>query len=104
MYVKTYPYLQDSYYEDANSQKQRREILKNLDDMVNQKRYVKITLLNWDETAIKEISGELTTGSISKDGRSSVRRTASFSADTVAINDIGALPYSLSGAVFAAHG
>lgn len=30
--------------------------------------------------------------------------TASFSADTVAINDIGALPYSLSGAVFAAHG
>ena len=80
MYVKTYPWLQNSYYEDANSQKQRREILKNLDDMVNQKRYVKITLLNWDETAIKEISGELTTGSISKDGRSSVRRTATFSA------------------------
>lgn len=72
---KTYPYLQDSYYEDANSQRQRRNFLATIDNFVNQKQYVKITLLNWEEEPIKEIAGELTSGTISKDGSSSVRRT-----------------------------
>ena len=77
---KDYPYLQDSYYEDANSQRQRRNFLSTIDNFVNQKLYVKITLLNWEEEPIKEIAGELTSGTISKDGSSSVRRTCQVSA------------------------
>ena len=77
---KDYAYLQDSYYEDANSQRQRRNFLSTIDSFVNQKLYVKITLLNWEEEPIKEISGELTSGTISKDGSSSVRRTCQVSA------------------------
>ena len=77
---KNYPYLQDSYYEDANSQRQRRNFLATIDSFVNQKVYVKITLLNWEEEPIKEIAGELTSGTISKDGSSSVRRTCQLSA------------------------
>ena len=53
---KDYAYLQDSYYEDANSQRQRRNFLSTIDSFVNQKLYVKITLLNWEEEPIKEIS------------------------------------------------
>lgn len=77
---KYYPYLQDSYYEDANSQRQRRNFLATIDNFVNQKQYVKITLLNWEEEPIKEIQGELTSGTISKDGSSSVRRTCQMGA------------------------
>lgn len=77
---KSYPYLQDSYYEDANSQVQRRNFLATIDDFLNQKQYVKITLLNWEEEPLKEIQGELTSGTISKDGTSSVRRTCSLGA------------------------
>ena len=77
---KDYPYLQDSYYEDANSQRQRRNFLATIDSFVNQKLYVKITLLNWEEEPVKEIAGELTSGTISKDGSSSVRRTCQLSA------------------------
>ena len=77
---KDYPYLQDNYYEDVNSQRQRRNFLATIDSFVNQKLYVKITLLNWEEEPIKEIAGELTSGTISKDGSSSVRRTCQLSA------------------------
>ena len=77
---KKYPYLQDSYYEDINNAKQRRNFLATIDDFVNQKQYIRITLLNWEEEPLKEIQGELTSGSISKDGSSSVRRTCQFSA------------------------
>lgn len=77
---KTYEYLQDSYYEDANNQRQRRNFLATIDDFLNQKQYVKITLLNWEEEPLKEIQGELTSGTISKDGSSSVRRTCSLGA------------------------
>ena len=72
---KIYEYLEDNYYEDANSQKQKRKFLSTLDDFVNQKQYVKITLLNWHEDPIKEIAGELTSGTLTKDGSSAVRRT-----------------------------
>ena len=75
---KEYPYLQDSYYEDANSQRQRRNFLATIDNFINQKQYVKVTLLNWQEDPIKEIEGELVSGTISKDGSSSVRRTCQF--------------------------
>ena len=77
---KNYPYLQNSYYEDANSQTERRNFLSTIDGFINQKLYVKITLLNWEEEPIKEIAGELTSGTISKDGSSSVRRTCQLSA------------------------
>lgn len=77
---RNYPYLQDSYYEDANSQRQRRNFLAEIDNFINQKQYVRITLLNWQENPIKEIQGELTSGTISKDGSSSVRRTCQLSA------------------------
>lgn len=78
MYRK-YPYLQDSYYEDANTGVTRRAFLAKLDKFVNQKRYVRLTLLDWDENPIKEVQGEITGGSISMDGSSSVRRTCSLS-------------------------
>jgi hypothetical protein len=77
---KKYPYLQDSYYEDANSATQRRKFLQTIDNFINQKQYVKITLLNWSEQPLKEIQGELTSGTLTKDGSSSVRRTCSLSA------------------------
>ena len=72
---KKYPYLQDSFYEGANSAKQRRNFLSRLDETINQKQYVKITLLNWSEQPLKEIQGAITTGTLTKDGSSSVRRT-----------------------------
>lgn len=77
---KSYPYLQDSYYEDANSQRQRRDFLSTIDNFVSQKVYVKITLLNWEEEPLKEIEGELTSGTITKDGSSSVRRACQLGA------------------------
>ena len=77
---KDYPYLQDPWYEDANGQKERRNFLALIDSFVNQKQYVKITLLNWSEEPLKEIEGELSSGTLSKDGSSSVRRTCQLSA------------------------
>lgn len=75
---KSYPYLQDSFYEDANGARQRRNFLKSIDSFVNQKQYVKLTLLNWSEEPLKEIQGVITSGTLTKDGSSSVRRTCSL--------------------------
>lgn len=77
---KYYEYLQDSYYENFNDQRVKREFLHKIDDFVNQKQYVRITLLNWNEEPLKELKGELTSGSMNKDGSSSFRRTCSLSA------------------------
>ena len=77
---KNYPYLLDTAFEDANGLKQKTNFLQEIDNFVNQKQYVKITLLNWNEEPIKEIQGELSGGSISKDGSSSVRCTCSLTA------------------------
>lgn len=77
---KNYPYLLDTTFEDANGLKQKTNFLQEIDNFVNQKQYVKIILLNWNEEPIKEIQGELSGGSISKDGSSSVRRTCSLTA------------------------
>lgn len=79
-YKKFYPYLYNGYYEDANKAVKRRNFLKKIDDFVNQKQYVKITLLNWAEEPIKSIEGDLTSGTITKDGASAVRRTCQLSA------------------------
>ena len=80
MMRKNYPYLLDTTFEDVNGLKQKTNFLQEIDNFVNQKQYVKITLLNWNEEPIKEIQGELSGGSISKDGSSSVRRTCSLTA------------------------
>ena len=77
---RTYPYLNDSFYEDANSALKRRNFLKTIDNFVNQKQYVRLTLLNWNEEPLKEIQGVVTSGSLSKDGSSSIRRTCSLTA------------------------
>lgn len=77
---RMYPYLDDSYFENWNAAKERRDFLQSIEEFVNQKQYVRITLLNWDEEPIKEIEGEISSGSISKDGSSAIRRTASITA------------------------
>lgn len=75
---KQYPYLIDPYYENFNTANKKREFLKKIDNFINQKQYVRITLLDWNEAPLKEIAGEVTSGSITKDSSSSVRRTVSF--------------------------
>lgn len=77
---RTYPYLNDSFYEDVNSTLKRRNFLKTIDNFVNQKQYVRLTLLNWNEEPLKEIQGVIASGSLSKDGSSSIRRTCSLTA------------------------
>lgn len=75
---KTYPYLEDSYKETELEGLTRREFLSKLDDFINQKRYAKLTLLNWQEEPLKEIQGEIVSGSLSKDGSSAVRVTGNL--------------------------
>lgn len=75
---KTYPYLQNSYIETEKEGLTRREFLAQLDDIINQKRYAKLTLLNWAEEPLKEIQGEIVSGSLSKDGSSAVRVTGNL--------------------------
>lgn len=75
-----YPYLQSPYNLDYNDQEKKANFFHKVDSMLVQKQYVRITLLSWDEEPLKEIQGELTSGSITKDGSSSVRRTCNFSA------------------------
>lgn len=77
---RMYPYLDDSYFENWNDAKERRNFLQSIEEFVNQKQYIRITLLNWDEEPIKEIEGEISSGSITKDGSSAIRRTASITA------------------------
>lgn len=75
---KFYPYLQDSYHETEKEGLTRREFLAQLDDIINQKRYARLTLLNWKEEPLKEIQGEIVSGSLSKDGSSAVRVTGNL--------------------------
>lgn len=75
---KFYPYLQDSYHETEKEGLTRRDFLAQLDDIINQKRYARLTLLNWKEEPLKEIQGEIVSGSLSKDGSSAVRVTGNL--------------------------
>lgn len=75
---RQYPYLQDSYVETESGALEKREFLAQLDTFINQKRYARLTLLNWKEEPLKEIQGEIVSGNISKDGSSSVRATCSL--------------------------
>ena len=76
---KIYPYLEESYYPNLNKEYEKQQFLYSLNKEINQKQYVKITLLNWEEDPIKEIDGIISSGSISKDGNSSVRRSCNLS-------------------------
>ena len=76
---KVYPYLDNPYKVNLNDQQDSRNFLEQIDDFINQKQYIRITLLDWQENGIKEIEGELTSGSITKDGSSTIRRTCNFS-------------------------
>lgn len=74
-----YPYLLDQSFENANGELEKRAFLKTIDDLLNQKQYVRITLLTWNEEPLKEIQGEITSGTLTKDGSSSVRSTCQLS-------------------------
>ncbi len=76
---KFYPYLEESYYPNLNEEYEKQQFLYSLNKIVNQKQYVKITLLNWEEDPIKEIDGIISSGSINKDGNSAVRRSCNLS-------------------------
>ena len=65
--IKKYPYLKDI------------EFLNKIYGLHNQTVYTKITVLDWQEKRIADIQGRVTSGSISVNGDSSVRRTASLS-------------------------
>lgn len=73
---KEYPYLQDSFVYQTDVEREKRNLLNEIDSFLNQRQYVKITLLNWDEEPIRAIEGEISSGSISKVGDSPIRRTA----------------------------
>ena len=75
---KIYPYLEESYYPNLNEEYEKQQFLYSLNKITNQKQYVKITLLDWEEDPIKEIDGIISSGSINKDGNSTVRRSCSL--------------------------
>ena len=76
---KKYPYLEEPYVYNLNEEQQKKSILGLIDDFINQRQYVNMTLLDWHENPLKEIQGIISSGSISKDGSSSVRRSCSLS-------------------------
>lgn len=78
-HLKDNPYLENPYIANLNLEQDKRHFLAKIDDFINQKQYINITLLDWNENPIKEIDGVISSGSINKDGNSSVRRTASLS-------------------------
>lgn len=73
-----YPYLQNPFNRNLNELQDTNNFLRKIDDIVNQRQYFRITLLNWEEEPLKEIQGDIVSGSMTKDGSSSVRRTASL--------------------------
>lgn len=77
---KFYPYLQNPYDGNLNSADEKISFLHKVDSVVNQRQYVKLTLLNWDESAIKTLDGIVSSGTLTKDGTSTVRRSMSLSA------------------------
>ncbi len=78
-HLKDNPYLENPYVYNLNTERRKRSFLAEIDNFINQKQHINITLLDWHERPLKEIDGIISSGSISKDGSSSVRRTASLS-------------------------
>lgn len=89
---KQYPYSQD------------RDFLRKIDTQLNTEQWVKITLLEYNsENPLSSIEGEITSGTLNKDGSSAVRRTLSLSCNIDAFTydpeDVKA-QYSISKKVF----
>lgn len=78
-HLKDNPYLENPYVYNLNTERKKRSFLAEIDNFINQKQHINMTLLDWHERPLKEIDGIISSGSISKDGSSSVRRTASLS-------------------------
>lgn len=72
------PYLQDPYNRDLNVESKKRQFLSYIDSFINQRQYIKMTLLDWEENPIKAIEGEISSGNIAKDGNSTIRRTCNL--------------------------
>ena len=68
------------------------DLLDTFMEMPIRESYVKLELLDWNEEFIQDIQGIVTTGSLSFDGKSSMRRTCNF---TMVIPD-GQDEYELS--------
>lgn len=74
-----YPWLQDPYYESENEKFSKRKFLKSIDNFLNQRQYVKITLLDWNsEAPLKSIEGDIISGSLTKEGSGAVRRAGNI--------------------------
>lgn len=58
---------------------QDKQFLDKLDHLNLKEKYVRLTVLAWNEQPIVEIQGKAMSGSVSLNGNSSLRRTASFS-------------------------
>ena len=99
---KEYPYL-EKRFSNFNEQGLATNILSQLDRVVIQKKYVKLTLLDWDENPLKEITGEIISGNITLNGQSSVRSTvnlnATFGSGEYNSNNIGA-DFSINKKIF----
>ncbi len=70
---RVYEYLQSSG--TLSDAQKRTNFFYKIDKSLNQRQYIRITLLNWAEKPLKEVQGIVTSGSLTKDGSSSVRRT-----------------------------
>lgn len=68
------------------------EFLTALEQMELKESYLRLEVLNWDEELIQEISGIVTGGSMSFDGKSSMRRTCNF---TMLLDDTAIPQYQL---------
>lgn len=71
----SYPYLKDSPF------------LKEMDRMKNKEQYIKIIVLDFEEKPIREIQGEVVSGSLNLDGTSSIRRTGNLTMITKDFNN-----------------
>lgn len=77
---RSYPYLHDKYFTNTETEdKVSRSILRDIEEFVNQRQYIRLTLLDWKENPIREIQGEVSSGSLSKVAQSPVRRSGSLS-------------------------
>ena len=70
-----FPYLKDSIF------------LKKFDETKLKEQYVKLIVLTFDEKPIQQIQGKITSGSITFDGKSNVRRTANLTIALDGYND-----------------
>ena len=77
---RNYPYLHDKYFMNTEVQENVvKSVLTDIQNFANQRQYVRLTLLTWEENPIRDIEGEVSSGNISKVATSPVRRTGDLS-------------------------